>query len=270
MHLKKNLSFVSGIVLLYFGFVYLSKLKKEVHPEVPTELQAEIFLAPETAHPIAMSTDSESSPKKELAELIKKIKENPCDAGACSDFRMQAEDTAEQAEPEGMLVRIQTSNTSGSRAIVSSQLCSVYAYLDQDDFAELEIFEDCDLFVYKKDGAFRSYTEEYFVEYVAGGEVDLSFTFPEERIGGMGVSIYKIEDGFEISYIFPDSPAAELGLEIGDIIVEVNGETTYDLSLDDFLQLTTGYEGTKATFRLKGDGKNQPPHVFTRKVMDFN
>ena len=192
-----------------------------------------------------------------------------CDGEPCEIADIEVEDTSE-IQPEGMLITIEVGNTLGHRAIVSSQLCSIYSYLDEDDLAEFEIFQSCDIFVYRMDGAFRSYTEEYFVDYIEGGEAELSFEFPTKKIGGMGVSIQKIEDGFEILHVFPDTPADELGLERGDIIVEVNGETTYNLSFDDFLQLTTGYEGTKAEFRLQRDQKNQPPHIFIREAKDYN
>ena len=69
--------------------------------------------------------------------------------------------------------------------------------------------------------------------------------------------------------VYPNTPAEELGLQSGDVIIEVNGESTYDLSVDDFLQLTTGYEGTQAEFRLLGDDMQQPPRTFVRTTLDL-
>ena len=270
MQVNKKIGLMGGVVLL--SIIIVSFLKQEDAEAKPEEVIKEknqkiTSIKEEAQNPIQISMQPEKMPTPKLSQLIESIKENPCQGEFCGEVEL--EDTAEP-QPEGMLIKVQVDNAFDSRAIVSSQLCSVYASVDQDDFVEFEIFQSCDLFVYKMDGAFRSYTEEHFVEYVSGSEAELSFEFPMERIGGMGVSIQKMEDGFEVLYVLPNGPAAELGLEAGDIITEVNGETTYDLNFDDFLQLTTGYEGTKAEFRLKRDGKNQKPHVFTRKAMDYN
>ena len=214
-----------------------------------------------------ISAPTEKRSAEALLNIIQHLRQLACEEQDCMTTEPIAEDTA---VPEGMYISVQVSNAEDSPVVVSSQLCSIAAAVDQDNVAEFYIHQSCDIFAYKRDGAFRSYSEEYFVSYQAGAELELSFVFPEQRVGGMGVSIYKVEDGFAVSYVFPDSPASTLGLEPGDVIIEVNGETTYDLNLDDFLQLTTGPEGTTAEFRLKRDDKKQPPHLFTRKVMELN
>ena len=101
-------------------------------------------------------------------------------------------------------------------------------------------------------------------------EKELYFEFPESehRVGGMGVSIGKVEEGFEIFHVYPDTPADEIGLQAGDIIIEINGESTYDLHVDDFIQMTTGQAGTQAEFRIYGD-ENSLPRTFTRAPLDL-
>ena len=204
-------------------------------------------------------------------ELLNKEEKSPCEGNNClligtmtpqNDF----EDTGASEEP----MTLQISVNSNFTGYVSSQLCSVYAPLDEDNTAEIEIFESCDIFVYRMDGAFRSYTEEQFVEYQSGMEKYLYFEFTESeyRVGGMGVSIGKVEEGFEIFHVYPDTPADKLGLQTGDIIVEVNGESTYDLHVDDFIQMTTGQAGTQAEFRLYGD-ESDNARVFTRAPLDL-
>ena len=176
------------------------------------------------------------------------------------------EDTAQS---ESMTVRVSVENWQEQKIFASSQLCSIHVLLEESNDAEFSIDENCDIFLYKMDGAFRSYTEEQFVEYIPNGEIEITFRFPEQRIGGMGVSIIKEDRGFAIMNIYPNTPAEEMGLQNGDIIIEVNGESTYDLSMDDFLQLTTGYEGTTAEFRLLGDDEHQHPRTFIRKTLDL-
>ena len=203
-------------------------------------------------------------------EVPNKEGNSPCKGNNCvliGTITPQS-DVEDTGTPEAMTLQIfVNSNFTG---YVSSQLCSVYATLDEDNTAEIEIFENCDIFVYRMDGAFRSYTEEQFVEYQSGMEKELYFEFPESehRVGGMGVSIGKVEEGFEIFHVYPDTPADEIGLQAGDIIIEINGESTYDLHVDDFIQMTTGQAGTQAEFRIYGD-ENRLPRTFTRAPLDL-
>ena len=203
-------------------------------------------------------------------EILNKEEESPCKGENCILIGTitPQNDLEDTGTPEPMTLQISVNgNFTG---YVSSQLCSVYTSLDEDNTAEIEIFESCDIFVYRMDGAFRSYTEEQFVEYQSGMEKYLYFEFPksEYRVGGMGVSIGKVEEGFEIFHVYPDTPADQLGLQTGDIIVEVNGESTYDLHVDDFIQMTTGRAGTQAEFRLSGD-ESERPRMFTRAPLDL-
>ena len=225
-------------------------------------------------------TITEPLPRKEIQESPKKDickgEENGEECDSSSSFlgmlpsspKITVEDTA---VPEGMILRVSVTNLSQEAAYVSSQLCSIYIPLDEHGTAEFEVFESCDVFVYKMDGAFRAYTEEHFVEYQSNDEKELFFTFSESeyRVGGMGVSIGKVDEGFEIFQVYPDTPAEKLGLQRGDIIIEVNGESTYDLHVDDFIQMTTGQAGTQAEFRLHGDDESEHPRFFTRAPLDL-
>ena len=202
--------------------------------------------------------------------VLNKEEKSPCKGKNCTLIGTitPQNDLEDTGAPKAMTLQI--SVNSNFTGYVSSQLCSVGTPLDEDNTAEIEIFESCDIFVYRMDGAFRSYTEEQFVEYQSGMAKDLYFEFQdsEYRVGGMGVSIGKVEEGFEISYVYPDTPADKLGLQTGDIIVEVNGESTYDLHVDDFIQMTTGQAGTQAEFRLYGDD-SESPRIFTRAPLDL-
>ena len=77
------------------------------------------------------------------------------------------EDTS---EPEGMILRVSVTNPSHQGMYVSSQLCSIHTSLYDSESIDVEIFENCDVFMYKMDGAFRSYTEEQFVICSKWGE----------------------------------------------------------------------------------------------------
>ena len=77
-----------------------------------------------------------------------------------------------------------------------------------------------------------------------------------------------MSEGFRIEHIFPNTPAEENKVEVGTVIVEVNGVQVYDLSTYDFLQLTTGKVGTEVWVRFLNDLPEDPPHRFVRAVLE--
>ncbi len=96
----------------------------------------------------------------------------------------------------------------------------------------------------------------------------LNLVLSTDRIGGLGVRIAKVSEGFRIDYVYPNSPAAQMNVEAGSIITEVNGIETYDLSILDFIQLTTGKVGTEVEVRFLDDHPDDPSHLFVRSVLE--
>jgi carboxyl-terminal processing protease len=74
---------------------------------------------------------------------------------------------------------------------------------------------------------------------------------------GIGVTIQwnEEEDGFEIMSVTEGGPAEESGIQVGDILVAVEGQSTADLDLDGTKNLVRGEEGTdvQLTFRRNGE-----------------
>lgn len=67
----------------------------------------------------------------------------------------------------------------------------------------------------------------------------------ERRAVGIGINIQPQDDGILVTNVFPESPAAEAGLQPGDLIVEANGKPiTAQTSL-------TGDEGTTVEIKVK-------------------
>lgn len=59
----------------------------------------------------------------------------------------------------------------------------------------------------------------------------------------------------EIVSVFKDSPAEKSGLLKGDIIVEVDGKSTFNLSLDEVASMVKGKVGTQVTLKVRRDNK---------------
>lgn len=72
---------------------------------------------------------------------------------------------------------------------------------------------------------------------------------------GIGAYVHKTKEGVEIINVIPDTPAERAGLRIGDIILEVNGEPTKDLTLNEVISKIRGPKGTKVKLLILREGK---------------
>ena len=86
---------------------------------------------------------------------------------------------------------------------------------------------------------------------------------------GIGVTITVMEDnsGFEIMEVTPGSSAEEAGLQVGDIIVAIEGQPTSGLTTTEGRDLVRGDEGTTVKLTLDRAGERIELDVERRKVM---
>jgi PDZ domain len=75
-----------------------------------------------------------------------------------------------------------------------------------------------------------------------------------QRQGGLGIQIERVEEGIAVGMVYPGTPAARLGLQPGDVIVEVDGMPTSALALQDFVEIATGPEGSRVELVVEHPG----------------
>ena len=89
-----------------------------------------------------------------------------------------------------------------------------------------------------------------------------SFTrMREEYTGkyyGLGIQIQKHEDNLVVISPIEGTPASRLGIQPGDIISTINGESTKPLSSFDAMQKLRGPKGSKVTITIVRDGLAAP------------
>jgi hypothetical protein len=85
---------------------------------------------------------------------------------------------------------------------------------------------------------------------------EVTFTFPDERTGGIGIRIAADEGGIRIESVLKGGPADDLGLEAGDVVVAVEGKDASEISLAEFVETMTGPEGSDVEFVLRAGGEN--------------
>ncbi len=93
------------------------------------------------------------------------------------------------------------------------------------------------------------YTSFFDPEEAKRFEQDLSGSFE-----GIGVEIGLKKNQLTIIAPLKDTPGQKAGLKAGDIIVEINGKNTIDMSIDEAVSLIRGKKGTEVTLTIFRDG----------------
>lgn len=89
---------------------------------------------------------------------------------------------------------------------------------------------------------------------------------------GIGVTIQLMEEsdpGFSIVSITHESPAEDAGLQIGDMIVSVEGQDALELGMTGTQQHVRGEEGTDVTITIERDGQRFDVTI-TRRVIEVD
>lgn len=89
---------------------------------------------------------------------------------------------------------------------------------------------------------------------------------------GIGVTIQLMEEsdpGFTIVSVTHESPAEDAGLQIGDMIVGVEGQNAAELGMTGTQQLVRGEEGTDVTITVERDGQRFDVTI-TRRIIEVD
>ncbi|HEV3138755.1 MAG TPA: PDZ domain-containing protein, partial [Pirellulales bacterium] len=100
-----------------------------------------------------------------------------------------------------------------------------------------------------------------YSNYISPKEISRFKTAVESQFGGIGIQI-GMEDG-QLKIISPliGTPAYRAGLESGDRILEINGQSTKGLVIDDAVKQLKGDAGTSVTLRVQHTGSSEPETV---------
>ncbi len=79
------------------------------------------------------------------------------------------------------------------------------------------------------------------------------------RFGGIGAYVSQAEDGSITLDPMPDLPAAQAGVQKGDIVLKVDDtEVTPEMTVDDVVTLVRGEVGTMVSLTLRREGQAEP------------
>ena len=92
----------------------------------------------------------------------------------------------------------------------------------------------------------------------------------EGRFGGLGIEITIRDDVLTVVSPIEGTPAFRAGIQAGDKIVKVEGETTKDMSLVDVVKKLRGPEGTSVTISILREGFTEPKDFnITRAIIQI-
>ncbi len=94
-----------------------------------------------------------------------------------------------------------------------------------------------------------------FSEYFSPENLESFNQQLEGRFSGIGLSVIEVKKGLRVAQVYPRSPAAEAGIEIGDTVVSVEGESIAGQSSTEATKKIKGPEGTEVTIGVR-DGKS--------------
>ena len=100
----------------------------------------------------------------------------------------------------------------------------------------------------------RKRHDDRFTEYFSPESIESFNQQIEGRFSGIGLSVVEVKKGLRVAQVFPRSPADRAGIEVGDTVVSVEGESIAGQSSAAATRKIKGPEGTEVTVGVR-DGK---------------
>lgn len=91
----------------------------------------------------------------------------------------------------------------------------------------------------------------------------------DAQVGGVGVSIMAQEDGLLIMVVYEDTPAAAAGFKPGDLIVEIDGQSTVDVDSSVSVDWLRGEAGSKVSIKVQRADGSTYSKTLTRTVVEI-
>jgi len=101
----------------------------------------------------------------------------------------------------------------------------------------------------------RKRHDDRFSEYFSPESLESFNQQIEGRFSGIGLSVVEVKKGLRVAQVFPRSPADRAGIEAGDTVVSVEGESIAGVSSGEATKKIKGPEGSEVTIGVR-DGRS--------------
>jgi carboxyl-terminal processing protease len=179
------------------------------------------------------------------------------------------------ASVPGLLAQTRDSGTQVSGQAENTQKNRRYTAVIQQvfDFIQRHYVEEVDsrvIFEGAMTGIFNSLGDPYSVFLSESDMRDLNDT-TQGSFGGVGLYIHKLTGEtpyIEVASPIEDTPGWQAGINPGDLIIEINGESTDKLSIDDVLARLRGAPGVVINLLIRRGEKLEFPVNLTRAIIE--
>jgi len=116
-------------------------------------------------------------------------------------------------------------------------------HVDKDNFNDQEL-------IYGAIRGMLNATGDPYTVFMTEEEADIFIDDVSGSFGGIGIEIAIKDKQLTIISPLEGTPGFDVGLKSGDIVTEVDGVSTYELSLDGVISLMRGEEGTEVVLKI--------------------
>lgn len=104
-----------------------------------------------------------------------------------------------------------------------------------------------------------------YTVYYSESQVESYRLSTDDKYSGLGAASQIIDDKFTISEIYNEGPAQEAGLQVGDQVVSINGQSTEGRSYKDILQFVRGFPGTTLELTVNRPVENKNHNISLKR-----
>jgi len=111
----------------------------------------------------------------------------------------------------------------------------------------------CQVRAMRQDGMLRTISPPVDVSPAEDADVVVNLSIPGFPRAGLGIAIEMVDEGVLVNGIVEGGAADDSDLAEGDLIVEVDGRSVLDMSLEEFVDRAGGQEGTEVSLVIEAD-----------------
>lgn len=104
----------------------------------------------------------------------------------------------------------------------------------------------------------RKRYDDRFSHYFTEGQLRRFESATEGRFKGVGLVVSEVPQGLRIATVYPDTPAEGAGIEVGDVITEVEGKSIAGVSSEVATSQIKGPPGTEVSLRVRPAAGGKP------------
>lgn len=167
----------------------------------------------------------------------------------------------------GLLLGTAKSKTIKPQTAMDSAKFDEIAYYFENYWLYGDDYEDLDAILYDKAlYGMTTFSDDPYTTYASKSDMDEYNSELNGQFVGIGVTYRAAASGFVITNVYEDSPAAKAGLESGDLIMSVNGQSCFEMETTDLQDIVLGEDNTALKMTILRDGQSEDIEVIRGDV----